>query len=47
VAGQLRRNDLPRIDAPAVGALEGAQVGRLDAADVAVDRGWNGGAPVN
>jgi hypothetical protein len=47
VARQLRRHHLPRIDAPAVGALEGAQLGRLDAAEVAVDRGWDGGAPVN
>jgi hypothetical protein len=37
MAGQLRRDDLPRVDAAAVRALEGADLGSLDTPDVAVD----------
>ena len=37
VAGELGGDHLPRVDAAAVGALQGADFGRFDAADVAVD----------
>jgi hypothetical protein len=37
VAGQLGGDHLPRVDAAAVGALQGADFGRFDTADVAVD----------
>jgi hypothetical protein len=37
VPGELRRDDLPRIDAAAVGALQGAKVGGLDATEIAVN----------
>jgi hypothetical protein len=37
MAGQLRGDHLPRIDAAAVGALEGADLRSLDASDVAVN----------
>jgi hypothetical protein len=46
MTGQFRRNDLPRIDAAAVGALQGAQVGSFDAAKIAVDLVGNGGSPL-
>ncbi len=45
VAGELRRDHLPRIDAAAVGALQGAQVGSLDAAGVAVNLVGNERSP--
>jgi hypothetical protein len=41
VAGELGGDDLPRVDAAAVGALEGADLRSLDAPDVAVDL-WDG-----
>ncbi len=37
VPGKLGGNDLPRVHTAAVGALQGADFGSLDAADVAVD----------
>ena len=37
VPGQLGRDDLPRVDAAAVGALQGAEVGGLDATEIAVN----------
>jgi hypothetical protein len=39
VAGQLGRDHLPGIDPAAVGALQSADLGRLDTADVTVDLG--------
>jgi len=41
VTGKLRGDHLPRVDAAAIGALQGADLGRFDAADVAVDL-WDG-----
>ena len=46
VPGQLRRDHLPRIDAAAIGALQGAEVGGLDASKITVDLMGNGGSPV-
>jgi hypothetical protein len=41
VAGELGGDHLPGIDPAAVGALQGADLGRFDAADIAVDL-WDG-----
>ncbi|HSS77979.1 MAG TPA: hypothetical protein VLV54_14710 [Thermoanaerobaculia bacterium] len=44
MAGKLGGDHLPGIDPAAVGALQGADFGRFDTADVAVDLG-NGMSP--